>query len=158
LYLKVQVSIDPADEIGNRLRCPIANSIVVGDRDVMHASATSEEIRFSRRSDGMRYVFETPPEGKDFIDALDRLADEDEIDEEDWPEPFTLRLRHSDVISITKRRPGTTHARTNRPAVTKTVGSVMTGSKKTGTTIPKGTKKKAAKKAKGSRSRRPIFR
>jgi len=99
IILSVQVTLHPNDEIANKWRCPIANSIKESDPDIHHVTADEHFIRYSRYSTGMRYTHWTPKDGKRFIKKLDVLArkDPDTLKASDFPKGFQLDLMRSSL-------------------------------------------------------------
>jgi len=95
VLLRVKVETDVYTEPENRFHCAIAHAIRRGDRDTVWVMVDRNRIKFSRRSTGQRYIFQTPVKAQRFIDALDN--DED-------VKPFILLLRDDDLLSADQRK------------------------------------------------------
>lgn len=106
VYLECDVAGD-ADAIpGNQHHCAIVNAIILSDSDIVACRVNQEEIRYSRRSNGMRYRFHTPSEAANFIRDFDKLiesADGRGRVRKMNALAFTLRLTDSDLISTEPR-------------------------------------------------------
>jgi hypothetical protein len=102
IMVKVTVTLDLHDEIANKFRCPIANSIKESDSDILNVTVDRTHISYRRRSTGpLRYVHATPVEAQQFIDEIDALAKKRSVSEDDLPQPFVLILRRNSLVATT---------------------------------------------------------
>lgn len=105
--LSIRVTLHPNDEIANKRRCPIANSIKDSDlSDIEHVNVDRDRIVFSRKSTDTRYTHWTPPKARAFISKIDNLSKKQSISKSDLPKPFRLELTNSTLKSAVPRRHG----------------------------------------------------
>lgn len=105
VHLKVLVSLADIEFIpGNEGHCPIARAMKLTDPDILVPRATDKRITFSRRSTGLRYVYQTPLGAVRFIHAVDAIVETKKI-----PDDYQLILTEHDLISARPRLRGNNH-------------------------------------------------
>jgi hypothetical protein len=57
-------------------QCAIAQALIEMDDDIIYPRVTQDEIRFTSRRNGERYVFKTPPKAAKWIDKFDHNPNE----------------------------------------------------------------------------------
>lgn len=57
-------------------QCAIAQALVEMDDDIIYPRVTQDEIRFTSRRTGERYVFKTPPKAAKWIDKFDHTPND----------------------------------------------------------------------------------
>jgi hypothetical protein len=101
--ISIRVTLHPNDEIANKKRCPIANSIKDSDLDILRVDVDERYIVFSRKSTDTRYTHWTPRKAKQFIHKLDVLAKKQQISKSELPKPFRLELDSNTLKSAVPR-------------------------------------------------------
>lgn len=95
-HVTVRVSNDDGYGVpGSKTHCAIANALMLHDSDILYAKADRNQIRYSRRSTGSRYIHATPAQAAKFITEFDRG---------ERPEPFTLHLNDDNLLDVAPRK------------------------------------------------------
>lgn len=78
-------------------QCAIAQALVEMDDDIIYPRVTQDEIRFTSRRTGHRYVYKTPPKAAKWIDQFDHNPNQV------TPMSFDLDVLHPDKIAPIRR-------------------------------------------------------
>src|SRR5215217_3023957 len=77
---------------GNEGHCPISTALKT-NRDILVPRVNDKKISFSRRTSGLRYIYQTPLAAARFIRAVDNMLETGEV-----PDPYLLILTDADLI------------------------------------------------------------
>jgi len=117
ILLKVMIYVDMVvDEFASTQACSMANRIKESDPDIDHVYISEERITIGRQSTGMLYHFNMPPHALAFREDFDILKPKHDkgkrIKAKEYPAPFMLTLRESDLSRTEYRWSGIGMART----------------------------------------------
>lgn len=138
VHIDIEVKTDPNDLRLHAGACPVANSLALSEpTEIMYTKADSDrkEIRFSRRSTGMKYTYRMPKKVYDFIIKWDSGI---------VPKAIRLVLHESDLVSRKPRGKGQPNSRRKTTIKRGPRKSTTQRSMPTAAALKKATKKSAA--------------
>ena len=87
-------------------QCGIVLALIEMDDDIIYPRVTQDEIRFTSRKTGERYVYKTPPKAAKWIDEFDRNPNTVK------PFNFELDLEHPEAVRPIRKISAPTRVRT----------------------------------------------